>query len=188
MKRIAHAISAFACLMPVTAIGADAPGGPSPEAAFVSHQAAYKAKDYKAAFAQMTPGMQDESLDGLAHVLHEPDVDETKRADAAKILENHALPVVPIDPRQDRRAILKRAFANVKDKAACFDDMVRWMGRNSTARGPKIQEISEATLSDVTIDGDAAVGRIKVNYSGQEVNAPMKFKKIDNRWFIDGAK
>src|SRR5262249_677548 len=74
----------------------------------------------------------------------------------------------------------------VKDKPACFADIMTWIEKNSPEQqgADNMKRIASATLTDVKIEGDTASGMVKADNVQGTV---MKFKKMDGQWYLDMA-
>ncbi len=178
-----------ALIFPLVALAAG--GASSPEGVFENFKTAMKSKDYKSGFAQMTPDSQDMMLGGLAMAMSMGfGIDPEKAADAQKVVEKYGVKKMDptkIQPGQDPRTMVKETIADVKDKPACFADMMSWMETNASGkdRAEKMEAYSHAELSDLKTAGDTATANVKVKRNGEENSSPMSFKKIDGSWYID---
>jgi hypothetical protein len=180
---------AAALMFPLAARAAG--GASTPEGVFENFKTAMKNKDYKSGYAQMTPDSQDMMLGGLAiSMTMGPNADPAKAAEAQKVADKYGvkkIDVTKLQPGQDPASLVKESVADVKDKAACFADMMTWMENNAAGkdRAEKMEAYSRAELTDLKIEGDIANGMVKLKRNGQENSNPMSFKKIGGNWYID---
>jgi hypothetical protein len=194
-RTIALAVAALslvvAAMFPLCALAAG--GASTPEGVFNNFKTAMKDKDFKSGFAQLTPDSQDMMLGSLAaNISLGFGMDPTKGPDVQKMMDKHGIKKIDpttIQPGTDPRVLLKDTVANVKDKPACFADLMTWMENNSEGkdRAEKMEAYAHAELVDLKTEGDSAVGSVKVKRNGNEESNPMTFKKIGGTWFIDLA-
>ena len=185
-------------------IGYAAGGGATPEAAFDNLKSAMSNKDYKTGFAQMTPNTQDVILGGMVMAMSSRlGLDPAKASEAQKIVERYGIKKMDptkTQPNQGPQTMLQQTVANVKDKPACFAEMMAWMENTPPTKSEKNVDVKSqggtasvialirrfpATLVDVKTQGDTARGTIKMKFGNQETSGPMAFKKVGGMWYID---
>lgn len=178
-----------ALILPQAALAAG--GGSTPEAVFDNFKTAMKTKDYKTGFAQMTPDSQDMILGQLAIGMSTGiGIDPAKAPEAQKFVEKQGVKKVDVSKLQagqDPRSIVKESLSEVKDKPACFADLMSWMETNAAGkdRAEKIEAYARAQLVDVKTENDTATGVVKVKHGEEENSSTMAFKSIGGAWYID---
>ncbi len=187
-----HAIGGLMTAVVITSLVGCSSKASTPEAAFDNLKATMKAKDYKTGLSQMMPDTQDYLLEGIvtrigATVASDP----AQGAEIKKIAEKYGLKIPTaneIARGNDPMLALKQAVADVKDKPACFAEIVQWYAANRPNEPiptTGIEAIGDATLDDLKTEGDKSSGNIKWKNVDFVSSQPVTFNKIGGAWYID---
>lgn len=183
--------------------GGSAVGSSSPEHAFNAMQEAGNNKDFKKMFAIFTPGTQDKFTGAMLgacammKMMSEMTDEEAAAAggqmvemksaasEAMKLAERSGVTdemlgkISPMKMPNDPSQI--EGIGNVKDKAGFVSEMLIIL-ENSMGEDKGIMNgMDEATIADIKIDGDSAVGTVTMNGRDQE----YKFMQLDGSWRVD---
>jgi hypothetical protein len=162
-------------LVPVLFLAGCGGGASTPEAAFEGFKTAMQNEDFKTGFTYLTPESQEVLLSLVMIPVGMMKAFGQAPAELDAVLEKHGIDLE--DGGED-------AIANVKDKGACFQDLLDFMksqGDEPEGESPfASDEFKNATLTDVKIDGTSATGT-----AGDE---PVHFTQIDGKWLIDLKK
>jgi hypothetical protein len=178
----------------VSLVGCGRGGMNTPEATFERFKSAFETKDYKTAFAQITPQTQDGMIGSMAlHIGAMTAFDPKNAPEAQRILDKYEVQKLPDNSVPDREMIadeaLKQVVARVKDKPGCIAEFRVFMDKNrpSKERVSIIEDLSNATLADLKIEGDSATATVITKRNGQDITDSIKFKKMSGVWLIDGS-
>ncbi len=155
--------------------GKGAAGASTPELCFAGFKQAMLNKDFKTGFTFLTV----ESQDALLSIMMLPIglmtmFDPTAAKDVEPILSRHGI---------DLKSMGDNTLANVKDKGACFQDIMTYFEAKAGATGgdnPFDPKNFDTELTDLKIDGSTASGTV-----GKDT---IHFKQIDGNWLIDLAQ
>lgn len=162
-------------LVPVLFLAGCGGGASTPEAAFEGFKTAMQNEDFETGFTYLTPESQDMLLSVVMIPIGMMKAFGQSPPELDAVLEKHG---IDLENGGDD------ALANVKNKGACFQDLLNVMkeeGGDDAKENPFApDELKTATLTDVKIDGDSATGKA--------AGETMHFTKIDGKWLIDMKK
>lgn len=162
-------------LVPALFLSGCGGGASTPEAAFEGFKTSMQNEDFKTGFTYLTPESQETMLTVIMFpiAMMKGFGGSTPELDA--VLEKHGINLESKD---------ENPIANVKDKGACFQDLMNAMksmeGADQREQPFGSDEFKNATLTEVKIDGAVAQGM-----AGGE---PVHFALIDGKWLIDMKK
>ncbi len=119
-------------------------------------------------------------------------VDKDKKESATKDLEalmtKHGVkkPEGKVNLSKMKEAV-EPMMAEVSDPVACWKDVMDWLMANSSRMKKNMKNKPIGDLKDIKIKGDFAMGESTKLKEDKEVKEPMYFRKVDDRWYLDGT-
>lgn len=205
MKRVLT-VAAAACFLFATGCPSGSGGGKSgggggggaagktPEATFKAIKTASANDDHATMFKCMDPQAHDEILIGMtvgASFMSMGKDDETKKqmkGDLKAIMDEHGVPEmkkgsIDMSKPDAMKEAAGEMFANVNDKAALYSDLAEYMAKYAQ-KNQKV-DYANATLKDVSIEGEKATGTIEMS---EGKATPVQFVQRDGRWYMAMGK
>jgi hypothetical protein len=177
--------------------GGGSGGGSTPQGTFDAMKAASAKHDWNGMVSCMSAETQDLMLGSMTMMVQFMGMmpgGGDKLKGASEILAKHGVKLdappkmdLGADPsKADPTAAMKQLTAGVKDKPACLAELMEWMEKNGDkSHKAEFDQMADATLSDVKIDGDKATGKVTAKVDGKDQTHDAHFKKIDGKWYVD---
>lgn len=156
-----------------------APQHDTPQAVFASFATATKSKDWKATMVLLTPESQSMFAAGMIIGASFMTMgDETKEKGLQALLQKHGINMDEEPPAGDEDAGPEALTRPIKDLPAFVAEITAWMDEQGKGSDSGFPELGE--LSDVTIDGDSAKGKVSTDGGPQ----PIEFRRVGGTWLI----
>ena len=168
------------------AVEAPKPGAATPEEAYSQAKQLVTAGDWKGFYGLIVPAGRDEALGGMvfgASMMAGFSDDKTKKDAVEALTKKHGIGEPSKDVKGEQlQAEMARVVSTVADKPGCFADYMSWMQANAKEG----RRLELGTLERVTITGDTAQGfEVMPKADGTKAEKPMRFQRVDGRWFMD---
>jgi DNA-directed RNA polymerase subunit RPC12/RpoP len=168
-------------------------GYATPEAVWQAYKKAAENEDWRTLYNTLTPQTRDRMLGGLVLMAQMVGANDER---VAAIAEKHGLNTSAPDAGGIGQMFsqmnqLDSLGNEIKNKQAFFVDMMKYFAEKGEEMREKMGGRQQMTmmnasqeLKDVVIEGDSARGMQTVSLSGNTVEVPIEFRKIDGGWLI----
>lgn len=159
------------------------PGGTSPEECFSQMKAAFAAQDWRQVLALGNPAQRDVEILGTVMACGFMTLSSDSARTALEALtKKHGIVDISKDPKARNLApnqAAARALAKVKDRGACYADLMTLLSSMPNAATQNPLANPEVQLADLKIEGNNASANLTL-----DPPAPIKFVKVEGRWYL----